>query len=156
MTRSLDLRIKIRPDRAASLAVCCAPLIYFLPALITGRVLCPDDGLLQNVPFRMAAANIIRAGHLPLWDPYIFSGMPLFATAQVGILYPLNWFYVLFSPATATNLMVVATYVVAALGAYLYARQIRASIVGAVITSLAWQFGGAAIGQISHINIVHT
>ena len=130
-----------------------APLFYFPPALLQRKVLCPDDGLLQNVPFRVAAAQIIRSGHLPLWNPYIFSGMPLFATAQVGILYPLNWFYVPFSAATATNLMVISTYVVAGLGAYLYARQIKASIVGAVITSLAWQFGGAAIGQISHINI---
>lgn len=156
MTGSSNLRFRIKPDRLAAIAVSLAPVVYFLPPLIQGRVLCPDDGLLQNVPFRVAAAQIIRAGHLPLWNPYIFSGMPLLATAQVGILYPLNWFYVPFSPVTATNLMVVGTYMIAALGAYLYARQIKMSIVGAVITSLAWQFGGAAIGQISHINIVHT
>jgi len=156
MAGSTNLRLRIKPDRAAAIAVSLAPLLYFFPALLQGKVLCPADGFLQNVPFRVAAAQIVRGGHLPLWDPYIFSGMPLFATAQVGILYPLNWFYLSFSPATATNLMVVGTYVVAALGAYLYARQVRASIIGAVITSLAWQFGGAAIGQISHINIVHT
>jgi hypothetical protein len=156
MTGPSNLRLGIKPHRAAAVAVSLAPVLYFLPALLQGKVLCPADGLLQNVPFRVAAAQIVRAGHLPLWDPYIFSGMPLFATAQVGILYPLNWFYVLFSTATATNLMVVGTYVVAALGAYLYARQIGAAIIGAVITSLAWQFGGAVVGQISHINIVHT
>jgi hypothetical protein len=156
MTGPLNLRFRIKPARAAAIAVSLAPVLYFLPALLQGKVLCPADGFLQNVPFRVAAAQIVRAGHLPLWDPYIFSGMPLFATAQVGILYPLNWFYVSCSPATATNLMVVGTYVVAALGAYLYARQIKASVVGAVITSVAWQFGGVAIGQISHINIVHT
>jgi hypothetical protein len=156
MIRSSNLRFRFRPDRAAAIAVSCAPLIYFLPALLNGRVLCPDDDLLQNVPFRVAAAQIIRSGHLPLWNPYIFSGMPLFATAQVGILYPLNWFFVPFGTATATNLMVITTYVAAALGAYLYARRIGATVIGAVITSLAWQFSGAAIGQISHINIVQT
>jgi hypothetical protein len=156
MARFFSSRFRINQNYLAATSVAAAPLIYFLPALLQHKVLCPDDGLLQNVPFRVAAAQIIRSGQLPLWDPYIFSGMPLLATAQVGILYPLNWFYLLFSPATATNLMVVATYVVAALGAYLYARKIGASIPGAVITSLAWQFGGATIGQISHINIVHT
>lgn len=156
MIRSSNLRFRFRPDRAAAIAVSCAPVIYFLPALITGRVLCPDDDLLQNVPFRVAAAQIIRSGHLPWWNPYIFGGMPLFATAQVGILYPLNWFFVPFGTATATNLMVIATYIVAALGAYLYARRIGVTVIGAVITSLAWQFSGAAIGQISHINIVQT
>lgn len=149
-------RIKISANQVAAICVTLSPVVYFLPALLQNKILCPADGFLQNVPFRVAAARMIRAGHLPLWDPYIFSGMPMFATAQVGILYPLNWFYVAFSPATATNLMVIGTYVVAGLGAYLYARQIRASIAGAVITGLVWQFGGAAIGQISHINIVHT
>src|SRR6266550_1529970 len=156
MVRSINLRFKIRSDKAAAIAVALAPVIYFLPAILRGKVLCPDDGVLQNVPFRVAAAQIMRSGYLPLWNPYIFSGMPLLATAQVGILFPLNWSYLFFSPVTATNLMVLATYMVAGLGAYLYARRIGASVTGAAITSLAWQFSGAAIGQISHINIIQT
>lgn len=156
MIRSNNLRFKIRSDKAAAIAVTLAPVLYFLPALLQGRVLCPDDDLLQNVPFRVAAAQMMRSGYLPLWNPYIFSGMPLLATAQVGILYPLNWAYLFVTPATATNLMVVSTYVVAGLGAYLYARRIGESVAGAAITSLAWQFSGAAIGQISHINIIQT
>src|SRR5690242_5905313 len=112
MARRADRSSKFSANHAASIAVTFAPIIYFLPALIQGKVLCPADGFLQNVPFRVAAAQMIRAGHLPLWNPDIFSGMPLFATAQVGILYPLNWFYVALSPATATNLMVISTYMV--------------------------------------------
>ena len=82
--------------------------------------------------------------------------MPLLAAAQGGLLFPPNWFYLLFSPAVATNLMVVSTYVVAALGAYLYARRVGASVAGAMITSLVWQMSGCLVGQISHINIVQT
>ena len=131
-------------------------MIYFLPAIISGSVLCPDDGILQNVPFRVAAAQIIRSGYLPLWDPYIFSGMPFLAAAQAGVLFPLNWFYLIFSPAVATNLMVISSYMIAALGAYLYARRTQASLAGAIVTSLTWQCSGFLIGQISHINIVQT
>src|SRR2546421_3276716 len=156
MTGSNNLRFKISSDKVAAIAVTLAPVLYFLPALLQSKVLCPDDNLLQNVPFRVAAAQMMRSGYLPLWNPYIFSGMPLLASAQVGILYPLNWSYLFFAPATATNLMVVSTYIVAGLGAYLYARRIGASVTGAAITSLAWQFSGAAIGQISHINIIQT
>ncbi len=82
--------------------------------------------------------------------------MPLLAAAQGGLLFPPNWFYLLFSPALATNLMVVSTYVIAALGAYLYARRVGASLAGAMITSLVWQMSGCLVGQISHINIVQT
>ncbi len=82
--------------------------------------------------------------------------MPLFASAQGGLLFPPNWFYLLFEPRAATNLMVVTSYMIAALGAYLYARRAGASVAGSVVTSLAWQWGGFLIGQIGHINIVQT
>jgi len=149
-------RLKIRSDYLAALLITLAPIVYFLFAISQGRVFCPDDGLLQNVPFRVAAAQILLSGHLPLWNPYIFSGMPLLGAAQVGLLFPLNWFYLFSSASTATDLMVVSSYMVAGLGAFLYARRIGISIVGAMITGLVWQESGALIGQIAHINIVHT
>ncbi|MDT7807405.1 MAG: hypothetical protein QOJ70_1218, partial [Acidobacteriota bacterium] len=143
-------------DRAAALIVSLAPVLYFLPAVWGGSVLCPDDGTIFNTPLRVAAANITLDGNLPLWNPYIFSGMPLLGSAQGGLLFPLNWFYLAFPAQAATNLMVIASYVVAALGAYLYARRAGASVAGSVVTSLAWQWGGFLIGQIGHINIVQT
>ena len=119
-------------------------------------MLCPDDGTIFNTPLRVAAANITLSGSLPLWNPYIFGGMPLFASAQGGLLFPPNWFYLLFEPSAATNLMVVSSYMLAALGAYLYARRAGASVAGSVVTSLAWQWGGFLVGQIGHIGIVQT
>lgn len=105
---------------------------------------------------RVAAANLIRAGYAPLWNPYIFSGMPLFGAAQAGVLFPLNWFYLIFSAPVATNLMMLSSYMLAALGAYLYARRSGSSIEGAALTSLVWQCSGFLIGQIGHTNILHT
>lgn len=139
-----------------AVAVTLMPIVYFLPALCRGLVLSPDDGILQNVPFRVATAQILRSGHLPLWDPYVFSGMPLLGTAQAGVLFPLNWLYLLFNAPTATNVMVLLSYMTAALGAFLYARRIGSSVAGAAVTSLIWQGGGFLINQISHINIVQT
>lgn len=112
--------------------------------------------MLQNVPFRVAAAQIVRSGHLPIWNPYIFSGMPLLGAAQGGILFPLNWFYLVFAASTSSNLMVLFSFMTAALGAFLYARSTRVSVAGAAVTSLVWQGGGFLVNQISHINIVQT
>jgi len=148
--------LRIKTDYLAAVTVTLAPIFYFLPAIRNHLVLGPDDGMLFNVPLRVAAAQIVQSGHLPLWNPYIFSGMPLLASAQGGLLFPLNWFYLVFSPVVATDLMVISAYMVAALGAYLFARRTGASVAGALVTSLIWQWGGFLIGQISHINIVHT
>jgi hypothetical protein len=156
MTRPFNPRWRIKTDSLAAFAVTLAPIFYFLSALRNHLVLGPDDGMLFNVPLRVAAAQMVRSGHLPLWNPYIFSGMPLLGAAQGGLLFPLNWFYLVFSPVVATDLMVISAYMLAACGAYLFARRTGASIAGAIVTSLIWQAGGFLIGQISHINIVHT
>jgi hypothetical protein len=132
------------------------PLLYFLPATRGNIVISPDDGVIFNIPIRVAVANLIHAGYVPLWNPYIFGGMPLFGAAQAGVLFPLNWFYLLFSIPVATNLMMLSSYMLAALGAYLYARRSGASIAGAALTSLVWQWSGFLVGQIGHTNILHT
>ncbi|HET6892568.1 MAG TPA: YfhO family protein [Pyrinomonadaceae bacterium] len=157
MTRSsLRPSLKINVDSLGAILVTLTPLVYFNAALRGEIALASEDGVLFNVPLRIAAANIMRQGSLPLWNPYLFSGMPLHAAAQGGLLFPLNWFYLFFDAPTATNLMTLTTYMVAALGAYLYARRSGSSPLGAIVTSLAWQWCGFMIGQFSHVNIVQT
>lgn len=155
MIRSYRDRLLTR-DGLAALLVTILPLIYFLPAVCGSIVLCPDDGIIQNVPLRVVVADLIHAGHAPLWNPFIFCGMPLLGAAQAGVLFPLNWFYLLFSAPVATNLMMLSAYMLAALGAFLYARRSGSSISGAVVTSLVWQGSAFMVGQVGHTNIVHT
>ena len=152
----MRLNFKITPDRLAAIAVTLLPLIYFFPATRGHLVISPDDGLIFNIPIRVAVANLLHAGHLPLWTPDIFCGMPLFGAAQAGVLFPLNWFYLAFSAPVATNLMMLSSYMVAALGAYLFARRSGSNVPGAALTSLIWQGSGFLIGQIGHTNILHT
>src|ERR1043166_8135341 len=132
------------------------PLLYFLPATRGHLVISPDDGVIQNIPFRVAVANQIHAGLFPLWNSSLFCGMPLLAAAQAGVLFPLNWFYVVFNPRTATNLMMFSAYMIAGLGAYLCGRRSGSSVAGSGLTSLIWQAGAFLVAQIGHTNIVHT
>lgn len=141
---------------AGALLVAVAPLVYFFSAVGGSRVLAPDDGIIFNLPLRVAAARIVAEGYLPLWNPYLFGGMPLFAAAQAGILLPLNWFFLVFDAPLAMNLAMLSTYALAGLGAYLYARRSGANITGATTSGLVWQFSGFLIGQIGHINIIQT
>ncbi len=156
MTHSSSLRARLTSDRVAALFVALAPLLYFFQAVRGRLVISPDDGVFFNVPLRVAAANLVRAGYLPLWNPYMFCGMPLHAAAQAGVLFPLNWFYLTSPAPVATNLMMLLTYVLAAIGAYLYARRSGADIAGAIATSLIWQWSAFLVEQIGHTNILHT
>lgn len=156
MTRPNNPRWRIRTDSLAALAVSLLPLVYFFPATRGNLIISPDDGVIFNIPMRVVVANLIGSGYVPLWNPYMFSGMPLFGAAQAGVLFPLNWFYLIFSSPVATNLMMLSTYMVAALGAYLYARRSGASIAGAAATSLVWQWSAFMVAKVGQTNVVQT
>jgi len=152
-----SIRNRLRePGTIVAIAVTLLPLLYFLPATRGHLIISPDDGVIQNIPFRVAVANQIHSGSVPFWNPLLFCGMPLLAAAQAGVLFPLNWFYLVFHPSTATNLMMLSAYMVAGLGAYLCGRRSGSSVAGAGLTSLVWQAGGFLVAQIGHTNIVHT
>lgn len=156
MTRPYVSRLRIHTDALAALAVALAPLAYFYPATAGRLVISPDDGVIFNIPLREAAARILLSGSLPLWNPYVFCGMPLHAAAQGGLLFPLNWFYLAFSTPTATNLMMLSTYAAAGLGALLYARRSGSSVAGSLVTGLVWQFSAFMVCQIGHTNVAQT
>jgi hypothetical protein len=45
----------------------------------------------QVLPWFDVQAREIHHGRLPLWDPYLWFGQPLYGQAQPGAAYPLNW-----------------------------------------------------------------
>lgn len=142
-------------DRTAAILLALAPLIYFWPATLGQIVLADADATVFGMPLRIATAQMMREGHLPLWNPYIFCGMPLFASAQAGTLFPLNWGFLILPPNLAMNLTVLVSYAAAGVGMFFYARRSGANLLGASISAIVWQFGGVGIGQIAHTNMLH-
>jgi uncharacterized protein len=71
------------------------PFVYFYPAVIGDLTLAPGDGWTANLGLKWLVGRMIADGHLPLWNPYIFAGMPLLATVYPGALYPPNWLFAL-------------------------------------------------------------
>ena len=45
----------------------------------------------QVLPWFQVQAHEWHIGRFPLWDPYLWTGQPLFGQAQPGAAYPLNW-----------------------------------------------------------------
>ena len=128
------------------------PLVYFFSAVTGEATLAPGDGWTQIFGIRVLIGQMIGSGQLPLWNPYIFAGMPLLASIQPGALYPPTWLFAVLSPQAAMNAMVISTYHVALIGAYLYARRIGTTRIGAMITGVAFAFGGFMIAHLGHPN----
>ncbi|MDQ3009743.1 MAG: YfhO family protein, partial [Acidobacteriota bacterium] len=139
-----------RQRLAVAVALVALPLIYFLPVFIWNLTLAPGDGLTQNLGVRVLIGQMLRAGQLPLWNPYIFAGTPLLASIYPGALYPPNWIFAVLSPPAAMNFVVITTYHLALIGTYLYARRIGVNRIGALIAGLAFTFGGFMMAHAGH------
>jgi 4-amino-4-deoxy-L-arabinose transferase-like glycosyltransferase len=149
---SVDRRGWRRILTAAALIL--LPLIYFYPAVLGDITLAPGDGWTQIFGIRALIGQMIARGELPLWNPYVFSGMPLLASIQPGALYPPTWLFAILSPPAAMNWMVITTYHIALIGTYLYCRRIGANRTGSIIAGLAFAFGGYMSAHLGHTNRV--
>ena len=93
-------------------------LLYFHDVL-TGKVLLVERDLTTFFyPFRFAWVETVRQGHFPFWNPYIKCGVPLFATIQPGVLYPLSLLYFLLPLDLAFNWTIILHFFLAAAFTY--------------------------------------
>src|ERR671924_2356782 len=89
MLRSLRCFVaRNKSDLFCIAALAAWPLIYFWQAALRQGVFIFGDILLFFYPTHLAYANALREGRLPLWEPRMLAGFPLFAEGQIGALYP--------------------------------------------------------------------
>jgi hypothetical protein len=68
---------------------------------LTNRILAGIDALTYFTPYWAYRMAELRGGHLPLWNPYLFTGAPFLANPQAAVLYPLHWPLIWLEPAQA-------------------------------------------------------
>jgi len=141
-------------DGAAILGLGLLVLIAFWHIGPAGRVIAGGDLFLYFYPYWAEAARALQAGRLPLWNPYLFMGVPFLANSQAGVLYPLNWpLWLLLPPHRALHWSALLHLWLAGSGAYLYARaSLRLGHLGAWTAGAALALGGYLGVQIEHIN----
>lgn len=104
-----------------------------------------SDQLSAGVPFRGWGAEWWnRLGHVPLWNPEIFGGMPYVAAIGTGdVLYPTAVVLRHFLPTpTATNIGFFLHYVLAGIFTYCFLRSLRVSWTGSLVAGVAYQLSG--------------
>jgi hypothetical protein len=141
------------PDPIAIAALIALAILFAWRLVFTDRILPRGDMFLYFYPYWHYRALALRAGDIPLWNPYLFMGAPFLANSQAGVLYPPNWLLIALDAPSAVKAATVAHLAWAALGTYLYARRtLRLTIAGAVTAAAVFAFGGYLTSQIEHIN----
>ncbi|HEV7919722.1 MAG TPA: hypothetical protein VGR02_02910 [Thermoanaerobaculia bacterium] len=80
------------PRVAIALVALVACALFALP-LARGEVFTFRDHTDYFQPLRFFTAQQLRAGQLPLWNPYNASGEPWLANPQTGVFYPPSWVF---------------------------------------------------------------
>jgi hypothetical protein len=126
-------------------------------ALLFGQVHRERDTYLFYYPVYQWFAEQLKAGRFPLWMPQLFSGYPLFADGETGMLYPLHWLFFGLLPTPVAFIALRFLHLVMA-GAFMYAwmRALVLRRLAALLAALTFAYGSFLVGQIHHENLVRT
>lgn len=124
-------------------------LMFFAPLVLhPASVLYSDhsDFLAEHLPAKhFLARSFQETGELPLWCPYIFSGIPFVSDIQVGMFYPLHWPIYFFRESwigPAMSWLIVLHVIIAGLCMLAYARSQGLHGWAASIAALGYMFAG--------------
>ena len=113
------------------------------------------DPVLQQYPYRFAAISELKAGRLPKWNPYNFSGTPLLANMQAAVFYPLNIIFWLTSFQTAWAILVMLQPLLAGVFLYFYLRNFDLSSRASFLGALSFSFSGFFVAWLEWNTIGH-
>ena len=109
-----------------------------------------NDQYASGYAYRSWAAGWWKTlGHVPLWNPEIYGGMPFVGGMSGDVLYPTAWLRLVLPTHVAMNLGFVIHYVLAALFTYWFLRLWRVSWTGAVVGGVAYQLAGVIGSYVS-------
>ncbi|HUR00435.1 MAG TPA: hypothetical protein VM166_13350 [Gemmatimonadaceae bacterium] len=128
-----------------------AALIYLVgtlslafPALTGAFLVNPhSDQYIAGYAFREFAASMLRTtGHFPLWNPYLFGGMPYIAAMHGDIFYPTFLLRMIMPTDAAMTWGFIIHTFLAGLFTYGFLRAIGFSFIGSLVGGIAYMMGG--------------
>jgi len=109
-----------------------------------------SDPVWQFVPWLLLARRELAAGWLPLWNPHQDGGVPLLGNGQSALASPLNWPVLLLGADPGWNLSLLFRILLAAVGAFLFLRDLGRSRLAAALGSAAFSLSGAFVAWLEH------
>ena len=130
-------------------ALCTLSLAY--PALAGKFLVNPySDQYIAGYAFREFAASTLRAtGHFPLWNPYLFGGMPYIAAMHGDIFYPTFLLRMILPTDVAMTWGFIIHVFLAGLFTFGFLRVLGYSFYGALVGGIAYMMSGQIASYVS-------
>jgi hypothetical protein len=147
------VRIRLGPLWPYAVLIGIPAAVFILPDLFGGHLVMSGDNLQQNYPLHVLVGSMLRRGHLPFWDPYLFSGTPLLAGFNAGAFYPLVGLFVILPDRVAWIATEVILFSAIGVGMYLFLRALALSTVACFLAALTFTCSGVVLGQANHVDM---
>lgn len=130
-------------------ALCTLSLAY--PALAGEFLVNPrSDQYIAGYAFREFAASTLRAtGHFPLWNPYLFGGMPYVAAMHGDIFYPTFLLRMVLPTDVAMTWGFIIHIFLSGLFTYGFLRALGYSFYGSLVGGIAYMMSGQIASYVS-------
>ncbi|MHB9033257.1 MAG: oligosaccharide flippase family protein [Anaerolineae bacterium] len=144
-------------------------LLFFWPQTLGGKTLLPADNIfafppwadysaqagitvphndllsdliLENYIWKQFTLDSVRAGQVPLWNPYILGGMPFLAGGQHSMMYPFSILFYILPLANAYGWFALLHTFLAGVMMYYLARTLDLKRLGAIMAGVMYMFSG--------------
>jgi len=114
------------------------------------------DVVRELYPWKTLVINQLKAGQVPLWNPYNFSGAPLMANYQSQVWYPLSFFYFIFPQPIAWTILIILQIFLGMIFMYLFALTIGLTPAASVLAALLFNVSSFSTVWLEFNTVWHT
>jgi hypothetical protein len=141
-------------DGGAALGLLLITLAFFAKALSGRLVFFHEDFHGLFYPMKVFYVECLRAGRLPLWNPFIGCGYPQYAEGQIANFYPLNYpLFAWLSLPLAFNWNVILHFALGGIFFYAFLRRRGLGIGASFIGGLVFEGSAFMVGHLQHPSI---
>lgn len=124
--------------------------LLFANTLARGHLISGSDQLIAGYMFKSFAQEAIRTtGEFPLWNPYIFGGLPYVDAMHGDIFYYTMLLRFIFPVGTVMALVFILQIIAAGTGMFLFLKELTIRKPVALIGALAYMFTGIIVSLVS-------
>lgn len=124
--------------------------------VLLGHALVFGDNYSLMVPGKIFTAWWLRQGVLPMWNPWLFSGLSWIGEINQSVLYPSTAVFMIWSPAVALSLTVLWHLVWSWAGAWWFGRSQNLSGPSAALLASLWSFSTQVTGSINNLSTLQS
>jgi hypothetical protein len=132
----------------AFLMIAYLPVSSFLFAL-------KNDALTVNFPNKFFFSAALKSGHLPIWNPYINFGLPLYADLGFAYWQPITWLFGLIGYSVHVLTLELLFYIwLGGIFMYQLGKYLKHTIIICFCMGVIYMCSGFFIGNFEHINFL--